>query len=50
MGNESVLIALLELWSIQAEYYDGISIEVDYSTAKRPDRWWSMPIEKKTKF
>ena len=47
MGNESVLIALLELWSVQAEYYDGISIEVDYSTAKRPDRWWSMPIEKK---
>ena len=47
MGRRWKLTAALELWSIQAEYYDGISIEVDYSTANKPDRWWAIPTEKK---
>ena len=46
MGGRWKLVAALKLWSIQAEYYDGISIEVDYSTENKPDRWWTIPTEK----
>ena len=47
MGSRRRLKAMLDLHDVQTcDGYLGIFIQLDYSTATTPDRWWSLPRDR----